>query len=126
MPHGVLTYGPESAPDLAAVLGSRLGLAAGSPAAPHASVADAPATDLRAAIDGLRTEIGRVAHDLANPLAVIAGNAQLGAELARALGADEAIGQAFADIDAAGQVLAARLGDLAALRARLDGFRELR
>ena len=78
--------------------------------------------DRREAHVGLRAEIGRVAHDLANPLAVVAGNAQLGAELALALGADASIGKAFEDIEEAGQVLAERLGQLAALRARLDAF----
>ena len=128
VPRGVLVFG--DAADLAARLGAHLGraLAPATPLSPAAAPgpADVPSgipDDVRAALDGLRDELARVAHDLANPLAVVVGNAQLGAELARVFGADEAIGQAFADIEDAGGALAARLGQLAALRARLDGFR---
>ena len=117
-----LIYRPGSAAALAADIGPRLGLAP-LVARPAAPVAATLSSDLRVALDGLRAEIGRVAHDLANPLAVVAGNAQLGAELALATGADPAIAQAFADIEHAGQTLAARLADLAALRTRLDGLR---
>jgi signal transduction histidine kinase len=120
---GVHTYGPDDAADLPGALGPRLRLVPAAPASgPPAVAPGALPADVRAALADLRTEIGRVAHDLANPLAVVAGNAQLGAELARALGADPAIERAFADIDEAGQTLAARLGQLAALRARLDAF----
>ncbi len=127
VPRGVLEYDPADEADGGASLGARLGLA--PPSAPAPLPAPAPAgvpgeipADVRAALDGLRDELARVAHDLANPLAVVVGNAQLGAELARTLDADEAIGQAFADIEEAGEVLAARLGQLAALRARLSRF----
>ncbi|HEX8298056.1 MAG TPA: hypothetical protein VF594_02755 [Rubricoccaceae bacterium] len=89
-----------------------------------------PATDLPAAaasesggldVEALRAALGRVAHDLANPLAVIAGNAQLGAEIARATGADVSLIQAFVDIEEAAAELDRRIGGLAALRARLGG-----
>ncbi len=70
------------------------------------------------ALSALRDEIARVAHDLANPLAVIAGTAQLGREMA----ADTETAEAFADIEAAAGILAERLADLAALRRRLDGL----
>ena len=66
----------------------------------------------------LRSEIGRVAHDLANPLAVVMGSAQLGREMTD----DAEAAQAFADIETAAAVLAGRLADLSALRRRLDGL----
>jgi len=125
----VLVYRPGSVAALAADVGPRLGLAplVAAPRAPRAPRGAAPEgaglpADVHEALVGLRAEIGQVAHDLANPLAVVAGNAQLGAELARGLGTDPAIGQAFADIEEAGQTLAARLGQLAALRTRLDAL----
>ena len=112
---GVLTYTDAEAPDLAAALGPRLGLSA------RVSAPGAPA-DRDEALRALRDEIARVAHDLANPLAVVVGNAQLGMELARALGADAALGQAFADIEAAGRQLSERTTRLGALRSRLDAL----
>ena len=121
VPHGVLAYGPGD--DLAAVLASRLSLTARTDRAPGPDPAgrDAP-DDMREALAALRVEIGIVAHDLANPLAVVVGNAQLGAELVRALALDAALGDAFADIEEAGQELARRIGRLASLQARLDAL----
>ena len=123
-----LTYGDAEAADLEGFLGSRLGLtppadalpAIAAPAGRAAPVArtDGWQEDLRA----LQRELGQVAHDLANPLAVVVGNAQLGAEMAHAFGADEALLQAFDDIEAAGQELSDRIGRLAALRARLEAI----
>jgi hypothetical protein len=122
----VHTYRPGSPASLAADVGPRLGLAplVVAPPAPRGVAPEGGAlpADVREALVGLRAEIRRVAHDLANPLAVVAGNAQLGAELARALGADASIGKAFADIEEAGHTLAERLAQLAALRARVDAF----
>lgn len=117
---GVLTFAADERDTLAERLGPRLGVArrAGGAVLPQAAAPDAEA--LRETLRGLQAELGRVAHDLANPLAVVVGNAQLGAEIARALGADESLGQAFADIEEAGHALSDRIGQIAALRTRLE------
>ena len=120
-----LTYGDAEAADLEGFLAPRLGLAlrpasvaAGTEAPGPVALADGWREELRA----LQHEFGQVAHDLANPLAVVVGNAQLGAEMAHAFGADEALLQAFDDIEAAGNELSERIGRLAALRARLEAL----
>lgn len=68
----------------------------------------------------LRGELGRVAHALNNPLAVIAGNAQLGLELAAALGTDEGVVETLEGIRDAAAELAELFGEVSALRARVD------
>ena len=68
----------------------------------------------------VRDELGRVAHALNNPLAVISGNAQLGLELAGALGTDEAVVDALRSIGEAAAELEALFADVAALRALVD------
>ena len=123
VPHGVVTYRPGD--DLAAVLARRLGLDVRDVRAPAVDSASDPAVresenGMREALVALRGEIGLVAHDLANPLAVVVGNAQLGAELARAL--DASLGEAFADIEEAGRELSRRIGRLADLQARIDAL----
>ena len=88
----------------------RLGAAPPAPSAPAASGGG----------DGLarvRDELSRVAHALNNPLAVIAGNAQLGIEMARATGADETVIDALDQIQAAAGELEALFGEVAGLRA---------
>ena len=76
--------------------------------------------DLKGALEGIRGELGRVAHALNNPLAVISGNAQLGLEMAAATGADESVSEALSTIaDAAGR-LERLFADVAALRTRVD------
>lgn len=113
--HGVLTYSATEAQNLSDVLGARLGISqASGPAATLES------DEVRDTLVALRDEIGRVAHDLANPLAVVMGSAQLGAEMARALGADASLTQAFADVETGGRQLSDRIAQLGALRARLD------
>ncbi|HEX9951504.1 MAG TPA: hypothetical protein VGB53_07020 [Rubricoccaceae bacterium] len=88
-----------------------------------ASGTGAPAAEAVGEVDlaALRADLARVAHDLANPLAVVVGNAQLGAEIARATGADASLVQAFADIEEGAAELGRRIGALATLRARLGG-----
>lgn len=68
----------------------------------------------------LRAELGRVAHALNNPLAVIAGNAQLGLELAAALGTDEGVVETLEGIREAAAELAELFSEVSALRARVD------
>ena len=94
------------------------GPVAGASTAPPARTGD-PAETYDALV-ALRADIGRVAHDLANPLAVIAGNAQLGTELARDADPDGLLAQTFADIAEAATELERRIRDLGALRARID------
>ena len=82
---------------------------------------EAPAGDaVREALVGLRDEMSRVAHALNNPLAVIAGNAQLGLEVGAALGVDPDVTRAFAEIQTAATDLGDLFAEVAALRARID------
>ncbi len=87
-----------------------------------AGIGDGPTLDepTRAALDGLKGEIGRVVHALNNPLAVITGNAQLGLELANALETDEAIVESLRSIAEAAGSLEALFADVSALRTRID------
>lgn len=75
---------------------------------------------VREELGALRAELGRVAHALNNPLAVIAGNAQLGLELAAALGTDEGVVETLEGIREAAAELAELFGEVSALRARVD------
>ncbi len=86
-----------------------------------ALLADPPASDddLRETLEGIRGELGRVAHALNNPLAVISGNAQLGLEMAAATGADETVSEALSTIADAAARLERLFADVAALRARV-------
>ena len=71
-------------------------------------------------LDEVGDELSRIAHALNNPLAVIDGNAQLGLELARALGADASITAAIEDIQRGSRELASLFAEIAGLRARID------
>jgi signal transduction histidine kinase len=73
-----------------------------------------------AALESIRGELGRIAHALNNPLAVIAGNAQLGLEMARATGADESVAEALESIGAAATKLEGLFSEISGLRARVD------
>ena len=90
---------------------------AGRLAGPAPAASDADAT---AALEHLRGELGRVAHALNNPLAVIAGNAQLGLEMARATGADASVADALETIGAAASEMERLFSEIAGLRARVD------
>ena len=76
--------------------------------------------DLRQTLEHLRGELSRVAHALNNPLAVIAGNAQLGFEMATATGADDTVTESLAAVADAARQLERLFGDVAALRATVD------
>ena len=80
------------------------------------------ASAVRAALEDLKAELGRVAHALNNPLAVITGNAQLGLELADALAVDESVTESLRNIAEAAGDLEDLFGEVAALRARVDGL----
>ena len=89
------------------------------PAAPASAPAPgAPAAGGR--LDHVARELSRVAHALNNPLAVIAGNAQLALEVARAMGTDETVVDALGQIQAAAGELEALFGEVAALRAVVE------
>ena len=79
-----------------------------------------PAGGGDATLREIRDELGRVAHALNNPLAVIAGNAQLAAELARAVPTDPTITESLSAIVEASAALEDLFGDVAALRQRVD------
>lgn len=79
-----------------------------------------PVAGGRTALEEIRDELGRVVHALNNPLAVIAGNAQLGSELAQAVPTDETIVDALRAITDAAARLETLFADVAALRALVD------
>ena len=74
----------------------------------------------REALEEIRGELSRVAHALNNPLAVIAGNAQLGAEMASMIPTDATIVESLGAIREAAAELEALFSDVAALRRRVD------
>ncbi len=80
----------------------------------------APSEGWRDEMVALRNELGRVAHTLNNPLAVIVGNAQLGLELAAATGADAGVVEALENVSEAASDLADLFSEVSALRARVD------
>ena len=96
---------------------------------PIETVADAEALKRRLSGGGgemapvlleVRDELSRVAHALNNPLAVIAGNAQLAVEMAQAVTTDETIVESLDAIVKAASELEALFGEVAGLRARID------
>lgn len=64
--------------------------------------------------------LSRFQHDLSNPVAVIVGNVQLIAELARASG-DEMLLESLDDIAEAAERVESQLGRLTAIRKRMEG-----
>ena len=112
----VVEYGDPAA--LRAVLAARFSLQL-APAAETAVPEPAAEAVGDLSLAALRADLARLAHDLANPLAVVVGNAQLGSEIARATGADTSLVQAFADIEEGAAEIGRRIGAIATLRARL-------
>ena len=110
-----LSTAVETVADGAAVA-QRLGPAPSPPAAAPPAGASGAGEEL----GRVRDELSRVAHALNNPLAVIAGNAQLGLELAAALGADEALVEVLRNVEAAAAELEALFDEVAGLRALVD------
>ena len=83
----------------------------------YLGVGAAPAGgDPRDELAHVRDELGRIAHALNNPLAVIAGNAELGVELARAVETDGTIVEALASIREGAAELEGLFSEVAALR----------
>lgn len=109
----------ETVADRAAVA-QRLGTATPPPAAAPISAPTPSASGAGEGLGRVRDELGRVAHALNNPLAVIAGNAQLGLELADALGADEALVEVLQNIWTASAELEALFAEVAGLRTLVD------
>lgn len=84
---------------------------------------DEDATRGEAGVAAVRGELARLAHALNNPLAVIAGNAQLAAEMAKAVPTDETIVEAIESIRQGAadlERLFAEIGDLRRLLTRPD------
>lgn len=75
---------------------------------------------VREALETVRDELARIAHTLNNPLAVIAGNAQLGREIALATGAEPEVVQALDNVDAAAGALGSLFSEIGALRTHLS------
>jgi nitrogen-specific signal transduction histidine kinase len=71
--------------------------------------------DPRAELRALRSEIRRLCHDIQNPVAIISGNAQLLAEIARGLGLPDEVRLPITDLVEANQLLAERVEQLRVL-----------
>ena len=121
--------GPGVAPEPIAALRDVLGLsttveAVGSVEEARARIRGGASTssdfEPAEALEAVRAELGRVAHALNNPLAVIAGNAQLAGEVARAVPTDETIADALRAIGDAAAELEALFADVAGLRALVE------
>lgn len=92
----------------------------GPPAATASGASPPVATDAaRAVLEEVQQELARLTHALNNPLAVVAGNAQLGREMALATGADAEVVDALDGVDAAAAALGALFDEIGALRARI-------
>lgn len=70
-------------------------------------------------LEAIREELGRMAHALNNPLAVIHGNAQYVLELAQALELDDCVVAPLRDIEEAGSQLATLFRAIGDLRHRI-------
>ena len=101
----------------AAALAERLDASAAPRTSPTTAASGAAPENM---LEGVRDELSRVAHALNNPLAVISGNAQLGLEMAGALGTDASIVEALQSIQVAAGELEALFADVAELRAWVD------
>lgn len=84
-------------------------------AAPAVNGSPLPAPDAAA----LQQALSEVTHDLNNPLAIIAGNAQLLLELARMLDLDPDVAKPIQDIEEASRRLAAMVRRLNELKENL-------
>ena len=86
------------------------------PASPTMHIATTDTATPEALLNDVRLALARVVHDVNNPLAIISGNAQLLAELSRAVDLDGDVNKAINDIEEASQVLASQLARLSDLR----------
>lgn len=89
---------------------------AGEEADGAADAARLQAEAARRVLADVRATLARVHHDANNPLAIIAGNAQLLVEVGGAVGLDEDLMQPIRDIDEASALLAGVLRRLVELR----------
>ena len=103
----------------AAALAERLGATGPEAPASTSDAAPAPSASGRG-LGHVASELSRVAHALNNPLAVIAGNAQLALEMAGPLGTDDAITESLRAIGQAADELEALFAEVSALRALVD------
>lgn len=95
-------------------------LARPTTAPPQAPPVGQAAPNAASSLDRLADELGRVAHALNNPLAVIAGNAQLALEMAAALGTNESIVESLQAIRGAASQLEELFAQVAGLRAMVE------
>lgn len=75
--------------------------------------------DLAILLDSMRDELVEAVHEVNNPLAIIAGNAQFLSELTRELEIDAELKRSIADIEHASIELAQRLQRLTRLKEEL-------
>ena len=90
---------------------------------PADGLAGLDAADLAERLRRLSDEVGRLYHDVNNPLAVISGNAQLLLEIGTSEGLSSDVMEPVADIEVAAQRLVAVLQRLARLREDVAPFR---
>jgi CheY-like chemotaxis protein len=91
----------------------------GSTGVPQLAAATGEIDHLRGLVRALCTEVGRVTHDVNNPVTTISGNAQFLVELGKMSGMDEVMLKAAEDIQAATQQLTAELEKLTRLKEHL-------
>lgn len=108
---------------LASGAGSASGASAFGGDAPVGALASLDAADLAARLRRLSDEVGRLYHDVNNPLAVISGNAQLLLEIGNAEGLSSDVMEPVADIEVAAQRLVEVLQRLVRLREEVAPFR---
>lgn len=76
--------------------------------------------DVGEQLELIRSQLSRIHHDLNNPLSVISGNAELLAELSRALGVGEELGGPIDDLSSAVDQLSENVDRLLAVRGLLN------
>lgn len=80
---------------------------------------EAQVASLRTQLEGLAKAVVRAHHDVSNPLAIIAGNAQLLKEIGADYGLPDDLAACVSDIEAASEKLANALRALAEIRERI-------
>ena len=76
--------------------------------------------DINGQLELIRAQLSRIHHDLNNPLSVISGNAELLAELSRALGVEDDMGGPIEDLTSAVDQLTENVDRLLAVRGLLN------
>ena len=76
--------------------------------------------EINGQLELIRAQLSRIHHDLNNPLSVISGNAELLAELSRALGVEDDMGGPIEDLTSAVDQLTENVDRLLAVRGLLN------